>query len=194
MRTVHVHDNLQDYTYTCTEPVGKNFAPLFTPKLTPHEMLTLGVFGGNYFEGHYDEFPKEWLKGAKIMQPGLFGTGTHSLEVELGEHVNKKKDHVRFGRLYDESLNFFHVDASQSREEWQRKGWIHTDDPRGWFQWYCRYYLGRRHADDARQIDRWQKMSRHVRWLQNACRRGDLHCRPRQRQALLHWAYDSRVL
>jgi hypothetical protein len=168
------------------------YTTAFNPQLTPKQMLELGVFGGNYFEGDIAEYPAEWFANAKI-----FGESSSLLpteQVSLGEKVNKKKDHIRFGRYYDESLNYYHIDASQSREEWQRKGWIHKDDPLGWFQWYCRYTMGRRHADDARQIERWRKMARHVMWLQNACAVGDLHCRPRQRQALLHWAYDSRVL
>ena len=161
-----VHDPLQHgYHYMLTEPMGKNFDPTFHPDLTPVQMLDLGVFGGDYFEDSYDEYPTEWFAKAKL---------------SAGE--------------YDISCNYFRIRASQSREEWIRQGWMHADDPRGWFQWYCRYYLGRRHEDDARQIKRWNKMTRHIRWLQNACMVGDVHCRPRQRQALLHWAYDSRKL
>ncbi|MBV9692903.1 MAG: hypothetical protein JO261_04310, partial [Alphaproteobacteria bacterium] len=94
----------------------------------------------------------------------------------------------------DPALNYFGVDASQPLEEWRRKGWIHPDDPRGWFQWYCRYYLGRRHEDDARQIRRWKQIARHVAQLKKHCEARDLFCRRRQRQALLHWAYDSRKI
>ena len=69
------------------------------------------------------------------------------------------------------------------------------DDPRGWFQWYCRYYQGRRMArEDERQIGRWKAMRRHLAQLRRGCEPGDRWCRPRQRQALLHWAYDSRLL
>ena len=75
---------------------------------------------------------------------------------------------------------------------WREKGWIHKDDPRGWFQWYCRYYMGRRHEDDDRQVRRWKAMALHIAQIRKNCIRGDLQCRPRQRQALLHWAYDSR--
>jgi hypothetical protein len=92
------------------------------------------------------------------------------------------------------SLNFFGVHASQPLSVWRAKGWIHRDDPRGWFQWYCRYFGGRRMEDDARQIRRWKAMRRHVRQIERACDRGDLFCRPRQRQALLHWAYDTRTI
>jgi hypothetical protein len=90
-------------------------------------------------------------------------------------------------------LNYFGVDASQPLSEWRRKGWMHADDPRGWVQWYCRYYMGRRLPDeDARQIGRWKAMNRHVSQIRRHCEPGDPRCRPRQRQALLHWAYDSR--
>jgi hypothetical protein len=99
-----------------------------------------------------------------------------------------------FGGKYNARLNFFGVRASQPLAVWRAKGWIRDEDPRGWFQWYCRYYMGRRSEDDARQIARWRAIRRHVTQLRRSCLRGDLGCRPRQRQALLHWAYDSRVL
>ena len=76
----------------------------------------------------------------------------------------------------------------------KKKGWIHPDDPRGWFQWYCRYYTGRRMEDDERQISRWKAMKRHATAIQKNCLPNDLSCRKRQRQALLHWAYDSRAI
>lgn len=166
MQQVNVDDRFQKYTYTLTEPIGKNFDPLFKPELTPKQMLELGVFGGNYFQGEYDELAEEWLKNAKISDHG-----------------------------HDPELNFFEVDASQPLHEWQRKGWIYEEDPRGWFQWYCRYYLGRRIPDeDARQIKRWKAIPRHASQIKKFCTPGDLSCRPRQRQVLLHWAYDSRTI
>ncbi len=165
-KIITVNDKMQKgYKYTLTKRAGKDFDPLFRPRLTPKEMLELGVFGGKYMTDCQNEFPKTWFKNAKL---------------------NPVK--------YDKNLNFFKVRASQSLAEWNKKGWIHKDDPRGWFQWYCRYYMGRRHQDDERQIKRWVNMKRHIIWLQNACRKGDIFCRPRQRQALLHWAYDSREL
>lgn len=156
----------QDYHYELVEPMGKNFAPEFKPHLTPKEMLALGVFGGKYMTDCQAEFPADWFTHAKLSP----------------FKANPK-------------LNYFGVRASQSLAEWRRKGWIYQDDPRGWFQWYCRYYLGRRlPAEDARQIKRWRAISRHIMQIKRNCRPGDVLCRPRQRQAVLHWAYDSRTL
>jgi hypothetical protein len=165
-KTITVNDSMQHgYTYQLTEPEGKNFDPEFKPDLTPKEMLELGVFDGHYMTDERDEFPKTWFTHAK-----------------LAPHP-------------DHTLNYFGVHASQSLSVWQAKGWIYKDDPRGWFQWYCRYYLGRRiPEEDTRQIKRWKQMVRHVAQVRYACRRGDATCHTRQRQALLHWAYDSRRL
>lgn len=166
MKRVRVNNPRQtNYSYTLTEPVGKNFHPDFKPELTPKQMLELGVFCGKYFDGAPKEFPKSWFTKAKVTE----GEG-------------------------DCSLNYFGVKASQSLSVWKKKGWIHKDDPYGWFQWYCRYYLGRRHRDDERQIKRWKAFRRHAGAVVKNCRRGDAACRPVQRQALLHWAYDSRKL
>lgn len=168
-KTVIVNDKMQkNYRYTLTEPVGKNFDPLFTPELTPKQMLALGIFGGRYMRDCRKEFPADWFTRAKLHPEDLPG--------------------------HDASLNFFGVDASQPLAEWRRKGWIHPADPRGWFQWYCRYYMGRRINDDARQIHRWRAMRRHIAQLTSHCFPGQWNCRTKQRQALLHWAYDSRKM
>lgn len=163
-KKVRVKDSLQTYVYELTAPEGKNFANDFKPELAPQQMLELGVFGGHYFEGEQDEYPKSWFV------------------------------HARLSDTHDPECNYFGVDASQPREEWERKGWIHEQDPRGWFQWYCRYYLGRRSEDDARQVKRWKNMTRHIGQVKAHCQPGDELCRPVQRQALLHWAYDSRKM
>ena len=167
LRIVRVNDKMQrGYRYALTAPPGRNFDTGFRPELTPKEMLALGVFGGKYMTDCRKEFPASWFKHARLSPS-----------------------------FRDCSLNYFGIDASQPISAWRAKGWIHPDDPRGWFQWYCRYYLGRRlPEEDARQIGRWRVMQRHVRQIQLNCKPGDLSCRPRQRQALLHWAYDSRNL
>lgn len=169
-KIIIVNDKMQkDYKYEITEPMGDNFDSEFKPELTPKEMLELGVFGGRYMRDCRDEFPDSWFEKAKLHPEGVSG---HSSD-----------------------LNFFKADASQSLEVWQKKGWIYKDDPRGWFQWYCRYFMGRRIPDeDARQIKRWKAISRHIAQVKKNCRIGDFECRPKQRQAILHWAYDSRKL
>ena len=152
-----------DYVYFLTEQVGKKFHPEFRPQLSPKEMLELGVFGGKYMSDCTAEFPVDWFEKARLCS-----------------------------EIHDPKLNYFGVNASQTLAEWRRKGWIYKEDPRGWFQWYCRYYMGRRCPDDERQIKRWKLMCRHIGQITKNCRPLDLDCRPRQRQALLHWAYDTR--
>ncbi|PIZ52287.1 hypothetical protein COY27_00800 [Candidatus Woesearchaeota archaeon CG_4_10_14_0_2_um_filter_33_13] len=165
-KRIVVNDLMQKgYSYYRVEPIGKNFSSEFKPELTPKEMLKLGVFGGKYMTDCQKEFPKSWFDNAKLC-------------------------HSR----HDPKLNYFKVNASQPLKDWKDKGWIHKDDPRGWFQWYCRYYSGRRHPDDNRQIKRWKAISRHIGALKKNCNTGDMVCRPRQRQALLHWAIDSRKI
>ena len=166
-RTITVNDKMQKgYRYELAALPGRDFDSEFRPELTPKEMLRLGVFCGKYMTDTRKEFPKSWFDGAKLSPKGR-----------------------------DCSLNYFGVDASQPLSVWRKKGWIHPDDPRGWFQWYCRYYMGRRMPEeDCRQIKRWKAIRRHAAQITANCEPGDLTCRKRQRQALLHWAYDSRKL
>jgi len=165
-KRVVVSDRMQKrYVYWLTEPAGRHFHPDFSPELTPKQMLRLGVFGGKYMTDCRAEFPADWFRNARLCT-----------------------------ERHDPKLNFFGVNASQPLAEWRRKGWIYREDPRGWFQWYCRYYTGRRSLDDERQIARWRAMRRHIAQIRQACPRRALDCRPRQRQALLHWAYDSRKI
>lgn len=166
MKTIIVNDSFQkNYRYQLVEPVGENFHEDFKPELSPPQMLELGVFGGRYLNECTEEFPAAWFRNAKLS-----------------------------AIVKDPSLNFFGIDASQPLSEWLAKGWIHKQDPRGWFQWYCRYYLGRRTEDDARQIKRWRAFRRHASAVRKNCQCYDHDCRPKQRQALLHWAYDSRAM
>jgi hypothetical protein len=163
---ITVDDLMQKgYVYALTEPMGVNFHPGFRPELTPREMLALGVFGGKYMTDCGAEFPQEWFATARLSPA-----------------------------RHDPAVNFFGISASQPLLYWQEKGWIYEEDPRGWFQWYCRYFLGRRCRDDDRQIKRWQAFTRHAAQVRKHCRQCDHSCRPRQRQALLQWAYDSRQL
>ncbi|MDA8243707.1 MAG: hypothetical protein M0025_06255 [Elusimicrobia bacterium] len=167
-RVIVVRDLMQKgYRYELAARTGRDFDPRFKPELTPAQLLRLGVFGGKYMTDCRREFPASWFRGAR-----LSSTGRH-----------------------EAALNYFKVNASQPLAEWRRKGWIHPADPRGWFQWYCRYYLGRRipGVDDV-QIRRWLGIRRHIAQLRRHCAPGDAACRPVQRQALLHWAYDSRRL
>lgn len=163
-----VNDKMQSgYAYELVAPEGKFRRGYFAPELTPRQMLRLGVFGGKYMCDCADEFPEEWFARAKL-----------SPEFSAPE------------------INFFQVLAGQSLREWRRNGWINDEhDPRGWFQWYCRYYRGRRLGEeDWRQMKRWRAYTRHYMQLRNNCPRGDLTCRPKQRQALLQWSYDTRKI
>ena len=168
MQKISVDEKYQSgYQYSLNKPEGEQFNPEFKPELTPKEMLRLGIFGGDYFQEVPREFPSDWFKGVSLTK-----TGTA-----------------------DAQLNFFKVNASQPLSVWQKQGWIYFEDPKGWFLWYCRYYRGRRiQEEDARQIKRWKALHRHITQLKNSCHVGDFSCRPRQRQALLHWAYDSRKM
>jgi len=166
-RTVIVNDKMQkNYRYVLTEPAGRNFDSEFKPELTPKQLLALGVFGGKYMTDCRKEFPAAWFRRAKLCP-----------------------------ERHDPKLNYFGVNASQPLSVWREKGWIYKDDPRGWFQWYCRYYMGRRlPEEDKRQIKRWKAIQRHIAQVRKSCAKGCAGCRAKQRQAILHWAYDSRKL
>ena len=144
--------------------VNLDFYKIFKPELTPKKMLELGVFGGSYFGSKIKEFPKSWLVKAKL------------------------------SKNFDVSLNRFKVKSGLSRTYWIEKGWIFKEDPLGWFQWYCRFYNGRKipHIDEI-QIKRWKNFRRHVLAIKKNCEEGDLGCRRRQRQAILQWAYNPFI-
>lgn len=168
-KIVVVKNKMQkNYKYFLTQPIGKNFDPRFKPDLSPKQMLELGVFGGKYMTDcvKSSEYPKDWFKRAKLCS-----------------------------ELHDPKINLFGVNASQPLSVWRKRGWIYKDDPRGWFEWYCRYYMGRRLPnEDERQIKRWLAIKRHIAQVSKNCRQGDIICRPKQRQAILHWGYDSRKI
>ena len=138
-----------------------DFYKLFKPQLSPKKMLELGVFGGSYFESKIQEYPKSWFKNAKL------------------------------SKTFDVNKNRFKITAGLSRKYWIDKGWIFKEDPLGWFQWYCRFTNGRRIPKiDEIQIKRWKAFKRHVSAIQKNCEPGNIHCRKRQRQAILQWAYN----
>ena len=164
MREVVVFDKMQQgYRYVLTKPVGQDFDVGFEPELTPPQMLAMGVFEGKYLNDCQNEFPKSWWQNARLSQSG---------KAEVWQ-------------------NCFGVKSRMSVGEWQQKGWIIGPDVRGWFQWYCRYYMGRRLPEvDAVQIKRWKAFRRHKKQVEKNCFVGDLECRKKQRQALLQWAYN----
>jgi hypothetical protein len=160
-----VNDKMQTgYRYTLSAVLGVQFAVDFNPHYSPRQMLEMGVFEGRYLNDCADEFPTEWFQNAKT------------------------------SRRPNPSINYFGIKSRQPLDFWQRKGWIYGPDPRGWFQWYCRYYLGRRlPAIDRIQIGRWKGFVRHTGQVRANCYPGDVFCRPRQRQALLQWSHDPLI-
>jgi len=162
---VIVNDRMQRaYGYRIEAPTGGDFAAGFEPHSTPSEMLEMGVFEGKYCNDCRPELPGDWFAKARI------------------------------SAVADPSLNYLGVKSRQPLGIWRRRGWIIGPDPRGWFQWYCRYYLGRRLPEvDARQVKRWRAFRRHAAQVRANCDPGDWTCRPRQRQALLQWAHDPFI-
>ena len=132
MPTIIVNDKMQTgYSYHLSAREGKDFAPDFQPELTPKQMLEMGVFEGHYLTDCQSEFPKDWFEKARINP-----------------------------EYPDESLNYFGIKSRLPLREWQNRGWIIAPDIRGWFQWYCRYYMGRRlPLIDSLQIKRWKSSS-----------------------------------
>jgi hypothetical protein len=174
------------YSYVLTAAPGEGFAADFAPELSPMEMLMLGVFEGKYLNDCVREFPAEWFVGA----------------LHMGRLSPEGPDPAR--------CNWFGVKSRQPMSVWRENGWAPSRSPpvednfhgvlkdparnpdeRGWFQWYCRYWMGRRIPElDAIQIRRWRSFRRHAGSVRAGCRRGDVSCYPRERQALLQWAYN----
>ena len=188
--TVHVWNKMRrGYEYRLEEAPGQGMAAEFKPWADPGELLALGVFGGKYLNDCLLEFPAEWFLRAGALgklRPGLEGSSE-------GPSVE---------------VNMLQADSRLPLSEWRRKGWVpggqksstlladpaRNPDERGWFQWYCRYWLGRRLPElDAEQIGRWRAFKRHAGQVKANCRAGDLTCRPRQRQALLQWSWNPSL-
>ena len=165
IQSIQVSDVMQsNYNYDCVAPEGRGFEPRFEPYFNPSEMLELGVFEGKYLNDCRAEFPSTWFEKAKLSEGP------------------------------DPSINYFGIKSRQPLSVWRQKGWIYGPDPRGWFQWYCRYYRGRRLPEiDEIPIKRWRAFSRHAGQIRANCDPGDIFCRKRQRQGLLQWSHDPFI-
>ena len=164
-KRIVINDSMQkNYSYELLEPEGKNFSKNFLPFFSPSQMLELGVFEGKYINDCQNEFPAHWFSKAKLSQKA------------------------------DIKMNYFKIKSRKNLIYWRKKEWIIGDDVRGWFQWYCRYYYGRRNEIiDKKQIARWVAFKRHSAQVEKNCTKGNLSCRPRQRQALLQWSYNPFI-
>ena len=174
---ISVNDSMQKknkYKYILSESYGKNIHPDMKDAVSPMDMLIMGVFSGKYLNDCIDEFPEEWFENSKTSRTNKATLST---------------------KLHDKEYNYFGIKSRLSLQEWKKKNWIIEPDVRGWFQWWCRYYIGRRIPDvDVKQIQRWRSYKRHVaQGLKNSVkesREGDPTFRSKQRQSLLQWAHN----
>ena len=175
-RKIVVHDKMQNYTYLLTYKCGTNIKnggldsngaiiryDSFKPAYSPQRMLQMGVFEGKYINDGEHEYPTEWYTKARLSKDA------------------------------DPEMNFFGIKSRLSLQEWRDRGWVPVHkkdkDVRGWFQWYCRYYLGRRIPEvDSIQIARWKAFARHYAQVQKHAK-NRVDKRKKQRQALLQWAW-----
>lgn len=141
--------------------------PKFKPDLTPEEVFKRGAFGGTYFRKIYSSVVKKELESCH-------------LEFEWAKKLPLNK---LTNEVYDSSINQYPCYCGTSLEFWQQKNWIRPSAPRGWMQWYCRFYEGLRTEDDNRQINRWVRINRFKNQLVKTPTN-------KLKQTLLHWAYD----
>jgi len=147
----------------------------FLPNVTPREVIQSGAFGCSYFGIAIDDSEDDYTD--------LFESLFKGLDTRL--YLLPK---------YSPKSNKFGIRSGKDYRYWKDMKWINSHDPRGWFQWYCNYSLGRRCSDDERQIMRWQDFCGvKGRWRSNIYSRihatGDWNISPRIQQSLLHWGY-----
>jgi hypothetical protein len=181
--------------------------PEFQPHYSPVTMLQLGVFKGGYFN-HEPAAIQGWANLRSTINP----------ESEFWKLLNEKLPQVSdyaqklCNTKPNKEVNFFKVDAGKDQAYWEEKGWMHPDDPRGWFEWYIKFFYGRRHEDDERQIKRWKDfITRHWgmlnslsnKYLEKHIEAFSLYipdaielatkASPTTCQNLLQWSWDYRI-
>lgn len=159
----------ESYRFPITAKYGDVYSESFNPVYTPRQMLNNGVFEGRYLNSLYACFPHEWWQDANI---SIYNP--------------------------DVNCNYFKVKSRNSLQDWKAKmDGIRSYDPRGWFEWYCLYFIGRRIPGyDDWQIGRWRKFARHQAGLKANLLRyrhpSDYYndtVYPVNRQALLQWSW-----
>ena len=175
-------------TFTAKDSKVQQLLKDFHPNRSPEQVLRAGSFGGTYFrpivsavtntkynaqEVLKDTLPKEWVDG---LAANMLTSAT-----------------------YRPQINKFGVKCGGSLGMWESSGWIADADPYGWFQWYCRFYQGRRSSDDARQISRClSSAGPKGRFRSQLCNKilaaqtsfDNRSISPVIRQTLLHWGLE----
>ena len=152
----------------------------FGANKTPVEVIREGAFGRTYFRDIYSSINEKSYKRS------------------WKEFDQLKNIDQRFycSDNYDVSINKYGIKCGKSLRFWENNGWINKIDPYGWFQWYFRYWLGRRSKDDKRQINRSKKIvsrfrGKLVKMIKDAGSKfDDYSISPKIRQMLLHWGYE----
>ena len=161
--------------------------PEFKPNLTPKQVLRMGSFGGTYFRDIHSSITGKNYKGKTVIKnlPDDWFKG-----MDIDKKITSSK--------YDKNVNKYKVKCGSKLEAWEKSGWIVEQDPYGWFQWYCRFYMGRRTDDDERQVKRWLAFAgpkgRFKKNLINKIKDNnadidDYTISPVIRQSLQHWGY-----